>query len=554
MVTYTIESILGIIGTVQPIPGRPDFGRLWQLRRTLIAGLKRITNGAHPNNGHAGYLMSAKEYALISAIEYVEPADVGEFCVLSEGAKTDTLQRNEQMEWAAKRARRVTFEHIRTALTRILEVTIDVAYHAGNTAMADKGFGKYTPVEVLQHLQQRYGLPSYGEIDQAMARLQEPMDRMQPIEVMLRQIEEVQMFLLASPEEGREHSDVTLIQYALIKLSKTGGMYTKALERWGAKPPEKRKTWSVFRKYMIWCYEKMLAENTGTTMGQEGYGAGGAFNAIADDDASTLAETIVNYAERATAAESKVSELESRLGMLEMKPSAQEMAMFMAPPATPAYQPMPTYQQPPPGYAPLQPPMHTQAAYWTPQQPTFQPPPPPAQQQWGQQPQQQQPQWTQNAGQSTGSRKRKKPRKRNNNMGFGHVPANIAYTNQQQGANQWNGGQQNNQQQGAKNTHTNSMKRHMNLFYCFTCGYDVDHPSAGCGMQRKQGHCDVPRDQAHLCPGASMVAQHKTMPDGTGAGKGWIMAGPIRKANFVMDQRETWWQKQNQQQQQQRRY
>ena len=51
-----------------------------------------------------------------------------------------------------------------------------------------------------------------------------------------------------------------------------------------------------------------------------------------------------------------------------------------------------------------------------------------------------------------------------------------------------------------------------------------------------------------------MVAQHITMPDGTGAGKGWIMAGPIRKANFVMDQRETWWQKQNQQQQQQRRY
>ena len=30
-------------------------------------------------------------------------------------------------------------------------------------------------------------------------------------------------------------------------------------------------------------YEKMLAANVGTTMGQEGYGTGGAYSAIYDD-------------------------------------------------------------------------------------------------------------------------------------------------------------------------------------------------------------------------------------------------------------------------------
>ena len=68
------------------------------------------------------------------------------------------------------------------------------------------------------------------------------MNRMQPIKVMLRKIEEVQIFLLASPEEGPKHSDTTLIQYTLIKLSKTGGMYAKALEKWSAKPLANRKT------------------------------------------------------------------------------------------------------------------------------------------------------------------------------------------------------------------------------------------------------------------------------------------------------------------------
>ena len=73
----TIESIINIVGAVQPIMGCPDFGRLWQLQQTLHAGLKCILNNEHPNNGHCGYLMSAKEYELISAKPYEKPEDVG---------------------------------------------------------------------------------------------------------------------------------------------------------------------------------------------------------------------------------------------------------------------------------------------------------------------------------------------------------------------------------------------------------------------------------------------------------------------------------------------
>ena len=37
-----------------------------------------------------------------------------------------------------------------------------------------------------------------------------------------------------------------------------------------------------------------------------------------------------------------------------------------------------------------------------------------------------------------------------------------------------------------------------------------------------------------------MKAQHKTLPDGMGAGHGWIMSGQLRKTNWVMDQNEQW--------------
>ena len=84
-------------------------------------------------------------------------------------------------------------------------------------------------------------------------------------------------------------------------------------------------------------------------------------------DAESLTETIVKYAERASMAESRVSELEGKLSMLEMGSTAA---------------------QAPPGYAP-QPPPHT--AYFAPTAPTLQaqqPPqkiasqPPPQETQW----------------------------------------------------------------------------------------------------------------------------------------------------------------------------
>ena len=94
------------------------------------------------------------------------------------------------------------------------------------------------------------------------------MNRNHPIEVMFRGIEEFHIFLLANSKEDRQLSDPNLIVYALIKLSKCGGMYAKSLERWNKVIPSNRNKWAIFCKHMINEYELKITERGGTTMGQ----------------------------------------------------------------------------------------------------------------------------------------------------------------------------------------------------------------------------------------------------------------------------------------------
>ena len=78
-------------------------------------------------------------------------------------------------------------------LKKMFEEVVDPAFHSGSIGIAIKGFGTTPPVDILANLQQIYGKTSYQELDAALIRLKEPMNRMQPVEVMLRGIKEVRL-------------------------------------------------------------------------------------------------------------------------------------------------------------------------------------------------------------------------------------------------------------------------------------------------------------------------------------------------------------------------
>ena len=169
---------------------------------------------------------------------------------------------------------------MRTTLQQLFEGSIDHAYHSGgmtNKGMARRGFGSDKPPAILELLKRLYGTQSLQELYQAPPRLHDPMYPNQLVEVMLHTTEEVQMFLMANIDGDRKLISVNLISYTRIKLSKCGGLYTKAIERWQSNTKEDKKIWENSRQHLIAEYEKQLAEGWWTTLGQERYGM--AFNA-----------------------------------------------------------------------------------------------------------------------------------------------------------------------------------------------------------------------------------------------------------------------------------
>ena len=66
-----------------------------------------------------------------------------------------------------------------------------------------------------------------------------------------------------------------------------------------------------------------------------------------------------------------------------------------------------------------------------------------------------------------------------------------------------------------------TVKIHNNLSYCYSCGYYVNHNGWKChpNTRKRTNIPNVSQDEAHTIAGAYMKAQHKTLPDGSGAGK-----------------------------------
>ena len=122
------------------------------------------------------------------------------------------------------------------ALKATFERVIDKAYHTTrNIGIMGDGFGQLTPFKILQRLQKTYGRANIQEIEAKLIHLNNPMDRNLTVEVMIRDIKDVQRFLLAHPAYNMELADVQLCTHGLIKLSKTGRLYANATERWNLK-------------------------------------------------------------------------------------------------------------------------------------------------------------------------------------------------------------------------------------------------------------------------------------------------------------------------------
>ncbi len=111
--------------------------------------------------------------------------------------------------------------------------------------VGQRGFGNFAPDKILARLIKLYRKPSLPGLKHALEQLHSPMDCTSPIEVMLCELEEVQMFLLANCDKDRGLKQTQLIQFVLIKMDATG-LYGKALEHWGACDVRDLSAWADF--------------------------------------------------------------------------------------------------------------------------------------------------------------------------------------------------------------------------------------------------------------------------------------------------------------------
>ena len=251
-----------VIGHVAKIEGRPTQAILWQLKFSLIELLCQIKHSDHPLEGYVTCLRSIAEQALVSNVSRTTPSPMGEHFVTPLADLTDTEQRTEENQWITLKDVEDTFFNAKISLVQISEHGIDDAYHSGDTAMGQRGFETTTLSQILTCLITIYGKPSINKLDQALIRLNEPMDRLQTVKVMLHGVEDVQLFLLSKPNEHWELPDALMISYVLIKLTNTG-LYAKALEHWYGRPLTDRRQWNGFRPFLFKsvnvCYVKEVA-------------------------------------------------------------------------------------------------------------------------------------------------------------------------------------------------------------------------------------------------------------------------------------------------------
>ena len=125
MVKYTIDAINAVLQTLQPLPGRPTFGGLWQFNRQLAECLQNLKHPTHTTYGWAGYIMQEKAYALLTKTPWTDPPDVGMFFTVPADAITDTDQKSKEREWTFMKDMRDTLLNVETCLRTTFERCID---------------------------------------------------------------------------------------------------------------------------------------------------------------------------------------------------------------------------------------------------------------------------------------------------------------------------------------------------------------------------------------------------------------------------------------------
>ena len=98
---------------------------------------------------------------------------------------------------------------------------------------ADAGFGHMTPCQAIIWLQFLYAQALAEEMATNAQRLYIPMNHDLLLDVMLKEMDDIQFAVISFPKFNHKFSHQQMIDTDVINLKSTGAIHSKAIEKWG---------------------------------------------------------------------------------------------------------------------------------------------------------------------------------------------------------------------------------------------------------------------------------------------------------------------------------
>jgi hypothetical protein len=368
-----------VFASLDPIVGEPTYRTLdlahTQCIRNATTINSQLGGGGH---GHAGLVEFPDVYLLCTAHHFNRPNYPGEAPTYPIGA-TDQQRDDLLLLWQQHTKAYLTCQQVEQILLSMLENAVEDTYLTGIHDPAH-GFGARSIIDVFQYLFRTYGQIGPDEILANQQKLTRPVNPQLPMAILFKQIEDCQKFAAAG--------QVAITPQQVLKAAKTlilqTGRYVSAYREWIALDPV-HKTYHNFKLRMNQEYQ---LQNTMTTTARKA-GFHHANAAINPHDEESLASAAHEFAAASASDRAAFEQLTATNGELN-----QQLAN-MAVQNHQIQQQMQQFQQhvmnmataaPPPHYQSQRPPQghtgrggrnrHRQPRY-TPQAAQYQPPPPP---------------------------------------------------------------------------------------------------------------------------------------------------------------------------------
>ena len=250
--------------TLTKIQGEPDYATLKILKKELKANASRVTSdlggGGH---GHLGLVLTAHEYAMISAVIYARPVHPGPV-VIPPGTTNHEATRLTQINTEAIRVYRETVELEKT-LINLTCTAIDETYYKERINPHTSTVTE--PLSVfLTWLFTNYGDIDHDTIKEEEKRVSEiTYDLQSPITDIFEPIQELEQLAIAG---NRPYTQAQLVDMGVAIISNTHDFET-ALINWHSLPPLNQ-TWTAF-KAAFTTARKFLRKVRGKTMRSAGF-------------------------------------------------------------------------------------------------------------------------------------------------------------------------------------------------------------------------------------------------------------------------------------------